>query len=277
MLISDVLNVIEGWWEGLVSSSNPCDGLKWGDAAAECTGIMVCWQATSEILQEAADNKLNLVLTHEEPLWKPSGVSYCNVPEIPTEDKPGNLPRLKVCREAKLVLYRSHDALDVWPEHGIGDQWIKFLGFPPAQPGHPVSKIVELSDELSVRDLAGKICEKHGLSYVQTAGDNERLVKRLGILVGAFSWVPTIDILCRILHRQKPDVVIVGEIREPDGLQYLYELDLPCIMVGHAATEEPGLEHFAKYLKQNFTTLPIIYRRTNDPRKAILAPHFAKR
>ncbi len=266
MLIRDLLNLVEGWWDGLVSSSMPCDGLKWGDPSQECTGIMVCWQATSEILREAAANGLNLVLSHEEPLWITADVSYGSISEIALEEKPGNLPRLKICRDANLVLYRSHDALDVWPEHGIGDQWINFLDFPPALPGHDVAKMVELSGRVGVCELADRIREKHGLDYVQIAGDKERMVKRVGVLVGAFSWVPTLD----ILYQRNPDVVVVGEIREPDGLQYLYELDLPCIMVGHAVSEEPGLEHFATYLQREFTMLPVAYRRTVDLRNVVV-------
>ncbi len=266
MLIKDLLNIIEGWWQGLVSSSMQCDGLKWGNAEQECTGIMVCWQATSDILRNAAENDLNLILSHEEPLWTTSGINYGGISELVLEEKPGNLPRLKICRNANLVLYRSHDALDVWPKHGIGDQWINFLDFPSTLPGHKVAKIVEIAGQVSVCELADRIRKKHGLDYVQIAGDKERMVKRVGVLVGAFSWVPTLD----ILYRRNPDVVIVGEIREPDGLQYLYELDIPCIMVGHAVSEEPGLEHFAAYLQQKFPQLPINYRRTVDFRNIIV-------
>ncbi len=261
MLMQEIIDTIYSWWEDISKPERPFDGLKFGSLDKECTGIMVTWQSTSAHLARAAEEGLNLVLTHEGVLWEPHGVVSHGQAEIPTEDKPGNQPRLIACRDGELSVYRVHDSLDLWRVHGIIDQWISFLGLPEASEVAPIARTVVLDTPIRTAELAEQMRTKHGLDYVRVSGPTEKMVSRLGVLVGAFAWVPTIDLLLA----QNPDVVLVGEIREVEGLHYLDELDIPCIMVGHCASEEPGLQHFAEYLGEQFPDIPVRFYPCPDP------------
>lgn len=90
--MQQVMGTIYSWWDDLEKLPSPMGGLKFGELDKECTGIAVCWQATSNILAQAADGNLNLFITHEGLLWEPQGVDTHGTAEIPTADKPGNRP-----------------------------------------------------------------------------------------------------------------------------------------------------------------------------------------
>ena len=105
--------------------SQTVDGFLWGDPDQDLTGIAVCWCSKKPQIEEALENACNMYITHE-PL-------YSYVHNIQYEH-PLEAEKTKVLRDSRIVVYRCHDVLDMFPEIGIPDSWARVLGFedPPA-------------------------------------------------------------------------------------------------------------------------------------------------
>jgi putative NIF3 family GTP cyclohydrolase 1 type 2 len=220
-----------------------------GDPQSDITGIAVAWIPTSDLIEEAARQDLNLFITHE-PAFYP-GYEKAESTQTLIERKKHLLEKNEI------VLLRCHDTWDRMPEIGIVDSWAAALGFETLpRSTHSFYRIC-LTENLTSYEIASNILEKvkpYGQNSVLHFGDPNRRIKRMAVGTGAITWLPD-------MHALDADLLLVTE----DGMNYwtsalwAHDLHLPLIIVNHAVSEIPGMKALATYLQSQFPNIPVKY------------------
>ena len=183
MTVRELEQIVLGYapLEGAVKGD--VNGLLYGDPEAEVAGIAVTWSPTVRVLQEAAADGLNFVLTHEL-LWFPAMPTawYTTLPEA---ERPHNQARKRILDRFAMAVCRCHSNWDPVEEHGIADACARALGF-----GAPVHRSQYLRMyHIAPRTLAqlAQDAKIHlGAPGVRVVGDLARPVERVGIAYGGF-------------------------------------------------------------------------------------------
>jgi putative NIF3 family GTP cyclohydrolase 1 type 2 len=239
MKISDVHEYLKetAYWNNW---SQTVDGFLWGNPDQELTGIAVCWCSKRPQIQDALDRGCNLYITHE-PLYS---YAHHNQYEHPLEAE-----KTKVLRESRIVVYRCHDVLDMFPEIGIPDSWAKLLGLqgPPASTRN-YYRSYDLKEGTTARSLAEELLSKVaevGQEVIHIVGPEDKEASRVVVGTGAITNF-------RVMA-QMGDLLIITDdgTRLWESAQWSVDTGTPMIVVNHATAEEPGLKALAGHLSDN--------------------------
>lgn len=248
MQVKDVVDVLrnEGVW---VDWKETRDHLLRGRMDQTICNVGVCWVATLGVLEQAVEQKIDLLITHENPFY----VASTHAPEVVVQQA-----RIKeeLLDKAHIALYRCHDVWDKMPVAGIADQYAARLALPFIREEHAFLQFAQV-DHMCVEDVA-KRCAK-GLSLdgengVVIVGDPQASVHRIGAGCGA---------ACNLFDMvlQDIDLAIVSDdaITNYTHLQFAIDRNLPIIIVHHAACEIAGMKAMQDWLRLQFPQLHCSY------------------
>ena len=120
--IIDALKAVapERWQEGFDNT-----GLQVGDAEAECSGAMLCVDATPEIVAEAVERGCNLIITHHPLIFRP----------LKSITGHGRVAATIVAAiRAGVAIYSCHTSIDNAPAVGVSWEMGKMLGLSDIEP-----------------------------------------------------------------------------------------------------------------------------------------------
>ena len=220
--------------------SQTVDGFLWGDPNQDLEGIAVCWCSKRPQIEEALNRNCNLYISHE-PLYS---YVYHNQYEHPLEGE-----KTKILRESRIVVYRCHDVLDMFPEIGIPDSWARVLGFaePPASTRN-YYRSYDLEKGTTARSLAQALLGRVGglgQEVIHIVGPADKEVSRAVVGTGAITNF-------RVMA-QMGDLLILTDdgTRLWESAQWSVDTNTPLLIVNHATAEEPGLKALAEFLGNN--------------------------
>lgn len=256
MKVQEVIDLILK--EGQISASrDTVDTLKSGDAALPVTGIVTTMFPTVEIIRQAIARKANFIIAHE-----PSFFNH--------EDRAGFFARNSVVDEKKALLeknkiaiWRFHDYChDIRPDmisYGVAR---KAGLLPYFKTG---SNILEIPPT-SLQQLARQFKQKLGIRTVRVMGDLRQSCKTIALLPGAWGSKEHVA----LIEEHHPDVLIVGESTEWETTEYIRDglaLNKPTslIVLGHALSEEPGMEWVAEWLSPKLPGIRVQHIPSGDP------------
>lgn len=221
------------------------DGFKWGSPDTEVTGVAVSWMSTQTVIERAIALGCNFVLTHEPTF-------YIHEDTEAFRDTPAGRHKMNVLRAHDMVVYRMHDAWDLYPGYGIIDRWLAHLGFQAsAEPRYPAILSIE---PRSVGALAHWLKAKMELDGVLVRGDTERLVSKIALACGAGGFRPLLT-----AQGASADCYVAGKVSEWQLMRYAEDADIPVIVVGHEASERYGMMGMADLLRETFSGLKVAY------------------
>jgi putative NIF3 family GTP cyclohydrolase 1 type 2 len=249
MLIHEIADIIEQ--HAPISSGMEGDelGLLAGDPQAEVTGVITCWSPTLEVLERAAALGANVVLSHEPLTWgicgrdPEAGLKWYDE-RHPTAKVPNQL-RMKAVLDHALAVYRYHSNWDWAPEYGQVDMLVKLLELGSYYGGCRTAPVYE-REPISVGELARQACEKLGIGPIRIVGDPERIVSRISVTHGGFGQIFTVP---EVAADAGAELALFGEMLDYT-IRYCVEIDLAAIELGHCASEQPGMEGMAQYLRE---------------------------
>ena len=225
-----------------------CDGFKYGDPEAPVRGIAVAWQSLQSALEEAHQKGCNLFVTHEPTFYSHMDDDGALLATEPARRKSAFLDR------TGMVVYRCHDAWDIFPELGIVDAWSQFLGL-----GQPLTKAkyynLHQVPRTTAWELTNRIARRVsglGQQAVQLVGNKWQTVNRLAVGTGAITQV-------RRMVELGADVVLASD----DGTTlwrdaaWMQDLQVPLLLVNHMTSEISGLLRLADYLEERFPGVPV--------------------
>lgn len=245
MKAQDVMDHFQkvGTW---VNWERTCDQFLHGDPDADVNGIATTWIPTNHVIRHAADNGLNLIVTHEQ-CYVQGYVGSASGDRVNDEKR-------ALLDEHGMTVMRCHTTWDRMPDVGIPDAWAEFLGFETEpRPTESYYKVC-LCDGLTVEEVGGRVLEKVrelGQDWVLVFGDRRKAVRRMAVGTGAITNLPE-------MYELDVDLILATDdgMNTWDGGTFAADLGVPLLIVNHATAEKPGMRAMAEYLKEVFPGVP---------------------
>ena len=233
------------------------DNLKSGQLDQKVTGIATTFMATLEVLKKAKAQNINLIITHE-----PTFYNHFDDKKA-LENDPVQQAKLKFIEENNLAIFRFHDHMHRTQPDGIRIVIVKRLNWEKYQEGE---NMVFNLPAITVKKLAKKLEQEFGNKAVRVVGEAKMKVDKVGVVPGAYGSYAQIA----MLNQEDVDVVIVGETREWETVEYVRDaveggFKKALIVMGHADSEEDGMEYCKDWLKTFVSEVPIQFVPAGNP------------
>jgi len=236
------------------------DTFKAGDPQTRVKGIAVTMMATLDVLQRAAANGQNLIITHEPTFYD----HLDNPAQLPQgEDDAVLRQKREFIAEHHLVIWRFHDYWHRRKPDGIEEGNAHALGWERYQ--DPANQYLFTIPETTVAKLAEELRSKLHAAVPRIAGDREMKVTRVAFSPGSAGFRRETGAL------EMPDVqvLIAGETHEWETVEYVTDAHTEgrakaLILLGHIGSEQAGMEECARWLRALLTNVPIEFVPTAD-------------
>ena len=228
--------------------NNTGDVIRGGNPNTPVTGIITTMFPTMDVLREAVARKCNLIISHE-PLYyssRDNTEQFANDPVF--------LEKQKFINDNNLVVWRFHDYIHRMRPDGIYVGMTDKLGWKEYMVDDSFSKfnIPETTLENLLRYLK-QIFPEHAFSVI---GKPQMTVSKVAFSAGASGSANHIASL------RDDYVVIAGEVSQLETYEYVRDAvlqgkDKAVIFIGHANSEEAGMDWSATWIRTFITDLPI--------------------
>ncbi|HEX6227827.1 MAG TPA: Nif3-like dinuclear metal center hexameric protein [Chryseolinea sp.] len=230
------------------------DTVKSGDDQQEVKGIVTTMFATIDVIQRTAALGANFIIAHEPTFYNHRDDTAWLENDRVFEFKNDLL------KKHNIVVWRFHD---YWHSHrpdGVLMGVLTKLGWQDLYNTENPRMITVPAVTLS--DLIKHAKKSLGIRQVRFIGDPAQSCKRIALIPGAAGGRPQIE----LLKREKPDVLIVGEVAEWETAEYIRDaqsmkLSMSLIVLGHSESEEPGMEWLVSWLQPKLSGVKV----TNVP------------
>ncbi len=235
------------------------DSLLFGDENEEVSGIILTFVASHYVIEYAKKIGVNMIVTHE-------GIFYSHK----KNDRilKGNgvyAEKLELIRRSGIAIYRFHDYVHKYKPDQITEglirklEWDRFI-----EKHNQISTILSIP-QMTGEEIAEYVKHKLGIQFVRVVGNLTALCSRVGLLVGYRGGGET---AIPLFEKEDVDLIITGEGQEWETPEYIFDAGFQgkkkvLIMIGHAASEEPGMEYVAEKLSSYFHTIPVTYVTNN--------------
>lgn len=201
LTVKDIAAFMEEWAPLSYAEDYDNVGLLIGHEDQPVTSIMVAVDASEEVMNQAVEKKVDLLLTHHPLIFRP-------VKKIVQNDRTGR--RLLQLIENKIALYSAHTNLDSAPG-GNNDRAAQQLGLVDiqavAQAGEKAClRIGRLPNPLTLGELAEQTLKKYRLPYIRIVGNNDQIVSKVAFCAGSgMDFMP-------LAIKEGADAFITGDI-----------------------------------------------------------------
>jgi putative NIF3 family GTP cyclohydrolase 1 type 2 len=253
-------DVIERMQENLTCSwaKETVDTYKSGGPESVVTGVACTFMATMDVLEKAAEQGCNLVITHEP--------TYYN--HFDDTDKLKGDPvfeaKQALIDKHDLVVFRFHDHWHRTRPDGIYVGMIDKLQWGPYL----------LEGRRNIFDLEGKTLEELSEhmkevfpdAIIRVIGDPDLQVHKAAFSAGA----PGSQAHIRHLRQEDINLVVIGEAPEWESLAYVRDASQAgfpkaMIILGHTVSEEAGMDYCAQWMDAFIDEIPVKFIASGDP------------
>jgi putative NIF3 family GTP cyclohydrolase 1 type 2 len=244
---------------GIPGRENTVDTFKAGEPSTRVRGIAVTMMATLDVLQRAAAQGLNLVITHE-----PTFYSHRDVTDgLRGEGDSIFAIKQRFIAENGLVVWRFHDRPHAMAADMIRTGMFRALGWENRRSATNPT-VVELEPS-TVAALARHIRTRLGAGAVRIVGDTAAIVRRVGFTQGFPGFAAN-----RSAIQQSIDALVMGEDHEWETIAYASDAITAgkleaVVVIGHVPSEQAGMEEVARWLKTFITSVPVTFVPSRDP------------
>lgn len=234
------------------------DTYKSGSGDTEVTGIATTFLATYDVIKRAHDADLNMIITHE-----PTYYNHFDASDFFEDDDVFEMKRTFL-EEHNMVVLRFHDHWHRTNPDGIQVGMVNRLGWKAYQSGdHPLVFKLPLQ---TVSHLAKSLRDQFQTTAISVVGNPDMEVSQVGFSMGA----PGSQSQIRMLRRNDVEVLIIGETHQWETVEYVRDAvdqgkRKALILLGHANSEEAGMEYCAEWLKTFIDEVPVQFVEAGDP------------
>ena len=244
---------------GVPWSADTVDTFKAGNPDTPVTGIAVTMMATMDVLERAAANHENFVITHE-----PTFYNHLDVPEGMPESDPVWTEKRAFIEKHNMVVWRFHDHWHMRKPDGILEGMVNVLGWEKYQ--HKDFPYGFTLPETTVQKLAQETATKLGSSVLRVVGNPDMKVTKIALSPGSAGF----ERETHALERDDVEVLLVGETREWETVEYAADAVTEgkrkaLIVIGHIPSEQAGMEECATWLKTFVTGVKIEFVPSKQP------------
>jgi putative NIF3 family GTP cyclohydrolase 1 type 2 len=243
---------------GVTWRTTTVDTFKAGNPDAPVKGIATTVMATFDVLQRAAAANRNLVITHE-----PTFYTHEDQTEALAND-PVFMAKQAFIEKNNMVVWRFHDHWHARRPDGIMTGMVEALGWEKRRSLDDQRLFVLPAAPLEA--MAKEIRERLKIRAMRVIGDPQASMSRVAFNPGFAS----LQAVMRPLARPEVDVLVIGESREWEGVEYAQDIIASgrkkgLIILGHAISEENGMSECARWLKSFVPEAPVEFMPAGEP------------
>lgn len=239
-----IINIMNAWAPQSLAESWDHPGLQIGNVHTPVKKVLVALDLTAENASYAADNGVNLIISHHPFLFR-------SLHEIDLGTYRGKI--IETLIRSSIVSFAAHTNLDI-ARGGVNDVLAEKLslsdvsGLDPAENGSDADSLGRtgmLPRVMSGKEAVSYIREKLEMPVIRYSGDINKNVKKIAILGGAGS---------EYIHDAKrlgADLFLTGDLKYHEA-QEAYASDIIVVDGGHFYTEHPVVQNLANRLRQSF-------------------------
>lgn len=243
---------------GIPWRNQTVDNIIAGTAETPVKGIATTMMATLDVVQRAAANGKNMIITHESTFF-----SHQDQTDQIKQD-PTYLFKLDFLKKHDMIVFHFHDHWHGRRPDGIATGMARELGWEKnADPQNPRMFTFPVTP---LARFAGDMETKLKIRTMRVVGDPNLPVRRVLASWGNVSLMPGIP----FLSRPDVDVLVVGETREWELVEYAQDSiasgqKKALIVLGHVVSEQAGMKYCAEWLKEFITEVPIEFIPAAEP------------
>lgn len=233
------------------------DGVKAGDPATVVKGVVTTSMATLKVLQAAVKTGANLVITAQPTFYGKT--------DVPRSSNPDSIVTAKneFIATNHLVIFRLSEHWRARQPDPASQGLAAALGWTGDQmAGDPLRfNVPAMTLDALAADVKKRLQLRGGIRVV---GDPQSRVQRIGLLPGTTGIQASLKMLPNV------DAIVAGEVREWESVEYARDtaysgLKKGFILVGRVASEEPGMNICANWLRTFVPEVPIKHVPAGDP------------
>ena len=254
--VQEIINIILKEIPG-APFAQTVDTIKSGSANQQVTGIVTTMFSTIKVIEEASKLNANFIIAHEPTFYNHTDdVNW--VANNETVKKKQDL-----LQQHNIAIWRFHDYWHAFRPDGISTGVLKMAGW--QQYYHPGEMVLKMPPA-SLKNIIDHLKSSLGITHVKVIGDMEQVCQRVAILPGAAGGQNQIS----FVEKEKPDVLIVGEVHEWETAEYIRDSRLlgsktSLIILGHSVSEEPGMQWLVEWLQPKIPGMKITHIASGDP------------
>lgn len=208
-------------------------GLLVGDEQSEVKKIGVVLDITADAVEYAAENGIDLIISHHPVIFRPAKAFLSNDPAY-------------LLARNGISAICAHTSLDI-AQGGVNDALAEKLGFknafPLSESGEAeMIRVCEI-DETDADSLAKLVCKR--LSTCAVTADGGKAIKKIALCGGAGG-----DFIHDVVEAGC-NAYITGEAKHHEFLEAA-QIGITLIAAGHFETENPVIAVLADKIKENF-------------------------
>jgi len=231
------------------------EGVLFGDRDRRAEAVLVCWMPTVAAVRHAAAAGCGIIVSHEALTFH-DYFPNASSPDPWTADR----ARLELLAAHGATVIRAHSTID--PTH-VTPAFVKAVGLTPPAVAGPVWSVHD-EPPISVHDLARRAAAGLGMDEVRVTGDPDRVVTRVGAIVGGVSQDRHLNVWEERLMGRGVEAVIGGETND-FAQRFAVDSGIAFIETCHSASEEPGLRVFAQDLAAALGGVEVVFHEEVVP------------
>lgn len=282
MQISEIIERIKAYSRGIGFDGRPIqddttrDKVLYGSTDKECTGIVTCIWASTDVIRKAEQDHANFIIPHEALFWNHGDhTDWLQDNEIFQKKK-------KLLDGTDITVWRDHDYIHsgvpinggkyvdgifwgLMKKLNWNDRLVKTINPTPGK-----MPTIMFKEPVKASELALELVKKLGLNGIRIIGDPNTMVttaKAAPHIIGGPDNSVTAD-----TDRHQIDCLLTAELTDFTVSEYIRDsamLGRPrCIItIGHFNMEEPGMEYMPLWLPEAIgtTDIPIYFETAGDP------------
>ena len=236
---------------------NTVDTIKCGNASNKVSGIVTTMFPTVNVIEATAKLKANFIIAHEPTFYNHED----NRDFVPNNRVVAQ--KIELLQQYGITIWRFHDGWHAHNPDGIfhgvlmKTNWLQYY-----EPGKSVLKI----PATTVKAIIEKLKSTLGIKMVRMIGNPDQICERISLIPGAAG----AEMQIGLVENERPDLLIVGELREWETAEYIRDRisfgeKTALIVLGHAQSEEAGMEWLVEWLAPRVPGLTITHLASDNP------------
>ena len=252
MRVQEVIDYIENL-DDFVDKDLTRDTILYGNPNTEVQKAGVSWIVSNDVIQQAADSHVNLIITHENMFYKEVTCLHAAL-------RVSRRQKTELLKENGICVYRTHDLWDRLPELGVADSFVSLLGFRHDQRDRKSFYTKCYVDGLTIEETAAIVADKlsaYGQSAVEVFGDPGRIIHTIATGTGA------ITNIFEMVHMDCDCYILCDDgITNFTDLLYCADNHINAIIVHHSTVETAGIQNAAAVLSRELGLDTIVFKES---------------
>ncbi len=239
MKVAEIISFLEDFAPSELAEEWDNVGLLVGKSHYDVKKILVTLDLNDEVLKEAIENEVDLIITHHPVIFKPL-------------NKINDDLLIKAIRN-DISVYSLHTNLDA-ADGGVNDVLAEKIGLDDIKAFGMIR--IGTINKISLSDFVSKVKTVLNTNGVRACGRDDMIVEKVAVLGGSGGGFVT------DLNRDLCDVFLTGEASYHRA-QYADENGFALVAAGHFETENPVVEKLVEILKRKFNVEVLASKEKN--------------